>query len=677
MSFTQDAFEMMSKPSFWTSEGFLTDDLANVVEVVGNWIQNGVNATKNGTNPAGRVLSGKSSLLQEGSYFNEVEALFKSGYVKKLQVDASAEIAKEKRRRHLEMVQTRKSLHEAHASRHLFRKLLGGSTMAKVTLTPAEWESSQAGVAAAPETLEFAEFLAANATLDAAEFLHGSAQYSGTSSNHLDAFANEIKSFCGKTSLFLTTTRTYSGQKGIDFLKTEANNFIENAEAEILAALEPKISMISKSVATLAKREGKPLDGNIILKQVEKELDKLTIDEFSNKMSKIQFGGGVAIAGEPDYDAMWQKFKVDYQKHYSGDEEQTRFNIFKSNVDIIEAHNTKNLSYTLGVNKFADQTPEEFYSTHISNYDGQKPDDDKVALKFFATHIGYNNGQQPVDDPPKVAFEEMKTLLQDLMALLPSAAQTINEARNEVVQVAHHMRGVFGTFGISGPTIFNEISWAYKFLWTVYFIMLMPVLIGTLWYAMWASGWMGGPASSGLIEETEEEAMKPRSFSERLSICYSACCLACSRCQDNIACFWSCLIIYQIVVLVVFIAAVMLCLVAGVKMFFLASCEQIYMLNQADMCTNALQSVQSFVQTFMVETDIPIEETCASQQLLLCDLIGSRILQSTMYTTVFSFLAAIIQFQLVVESAVLHERARMRKIVEHIEATNQPRSRGR
>jgi len=40
-------------------------------------------------------------------------------------------------------------------------------------------------------------------------------------------------------------------------------------------------------------------------------------------------------------------------------------------VDIIEEHNAKKLSYWLGVNEFADQTSEEFFSTHLG-YKGQK-----------------------------------------------------------------------------------------------------------------------------------------------------------------------------------------------------------------------------------------------------------------------------------------------------------------
>merc|ERR1719183_2402260 len=80
---------------------------------------------------------------------------------------------------------------------------------------------------------------------------------------------------------------------------------------------------------------------------------------------------------------MWLQFKSDYNRDYSGndDDEQKRFKIFKANVDIIEETNQKKLSYWLGVNEFADQTWEEFASTHL----------------------GYDKGSH-MSDLPKVPF---------------------------------------------------------------------------------------------------------------------------------------------------------------------------------------------------------------------------------------------------------------------------------
>ena len=60
------------------------------------------------------------------------------------------------------------------------------------------------------------------------------------------------------------------------------------------------------------------------------------------------------------------EFKQKYEKHYSGlDEELKRFNIFKSNVESIELHNSRGSSYSRGINKFTDLTEEEFKSTFL------------------------------------------------------------------------------------------------------------------------------------------------------------------------------------------------------------------------------------------------------------------------------------------------------------------------
>jgi len=76
-----------------------------------------------------------------------------------------------------------------------------------------------------------------------------------------------------------------------------------------------------------------------------------------------------AGAASPNYDVAWNDFKTTFGKFYNGqDEENSRFEIFKTNVDIIEDTNSKNLSYTLGVNQFADLTVEEF----VSQYTGLK-----------------------------------------------------------------------------------------------------------------------------------------------------------------------------------------------------------------------------------------------------------------------------------------------------------------
>ena len=59
-------------------------------------------------------------------------------------------------------------------------------------------------------------------------------------------------------------------------------------------------------------------------------------------------------------------FKEKYQKKYNSiDEEVKRFNIFKTNVEQIEFHNSQRSSYSRAINAFTDLTEEEFKANHL------------------------------------------------------------------------------------------------------------------------------------------------------------------------------------------------------------------------------------------------------------------------------------------------------------------------
>lgn len=620
MSATVEAFDLMSKPSFWTSEGFLPTQLSAVVGTVGHWMKEGISATQNGTNPAqlkaaaaegsdkkverdekngmdgkdikdsknSKDASGskdtKASLLQvlqgaesSASALAEMDAMFKSGYTERMQTSAAAEIERQKHQDHLALVERRESLTESHSSSHLFRELLGGKTMSQGTLSPTEWQVLHQGVPAVPATLEFTKFLGWNASRDAGVFLHGCFKYSSTSSNQLNAFANEIKSFVGKTQSFLTTIMSYSGQKGIDFLDSEITGFVAGAEKALVSAIEPTIDAVVSTV--IAK-----------VKAIEPTI------------------GGV------DPQAIISEVKV------------------------------------------------EFASVVSAGAGSQK------SMAMVQLDSGLPAGG--AKDETMMVFEEIRTLMGDLMSLLPSAVSTVNGARDEVAQVAQVMTAIFEKFGVLAPSLFDDISFAYSALWTVYFIFLLPLTLGTLYYAMWASGWMGGPQAADWQEQSEEEAARPTGFCDRLSTCWTACCICCGSCHDSAMFFWSCIIIYQVIVLVIFIVAIVLCMLNGIKLFFTSSCLEIYMLDQSDMCLSVLNSVKGFISSFVVDPLIPLEDTCNRKSLLMCELIGAKMQRSMVYTTIFSFVSAILQFQLVIESCVLHERARMRRIVQEMQKRN-------
>jgi C1A family cysteine protease len=97
------------------------------------------------------------------------------------------------------------------------------------------------------------------------------------------------------------------------------------------------------------------------------------------------FASAAADQPESYYKELWEQFKQDYTEHAASNDGQTRYDKFKANVKIIDAHNAKKLSYTLGVNEFADMSWDE----------------------FAATHLGYKSDGNRWGDLPKVAFPEI------------------------------------------------------------------------------------------------------------------------------------------------------------------------------------------------------------------------------------------------------------------------------
>jgi len=68
----------------------------------------------------------------------------------------------------------------------------------------------------------------------------------------------------------------------------------------------------------------------------------------------------VSALGEYEYQNQFTRWVAQNDKAYTHEEFFHRYNTFKANVDLIAAHNAKNASYTLAVNKFADLNTAEF-----------------------------------------------------------------------------------------------------------------------------------------------------------------------------------------------------------------------------------------------------------------------------------------------------------------------------
>jgi C1A family cysteine protease len=88
-----------------------------------------------------------------------------------------------------------------------------------------------------------------------------------------------------------------------------------------------------------------------------------------------------AALQESEYTALWNQFKTDHAKEYTIDEHDSRFVIFKDNVDFIMSHNERSEEhgFTVGINQFADMTRSEFKETMLTyKAENKKPGNVKI-----------------------------------------------------------------------------------------------------------------------------------------------------------------------------------------------------------------------------------------------------------------------------------------------------------
>lgn len=74
-----------------------------------------------------------------------------------------------------------------------------------------------------------------------------------------------------------------------------------------------------------------------------------------------------------DLEKEFEKFMSDFGKAYHGVEKELRKAVFISNFQFVHAENAKGHAYTLGINKFADMTSDEFAMTRMGFRAPRKP----------------------------------------------------------------------------------------------------------------------------------------------------------------------------------------------------------------------------------------------------------------------------------------------------------------
>lgn len=97
----------------------------------------------------------------------------------------------------------------------------------------------------------------------------------------------------------------------------------------------------------------------------------------------IAFSCTMAALAKPSlYVDMFESFVQTNSRKYKSEEKQRRFEIFQANMQMIEASNAKNLSYTLGITPFTDLTFEEFRDQFVGGMTPLTKHDSENMIKF-------------------------------------------------------------------------------------------------------------------------------------------------------------------------------------------------------------------------------------------------------------------------------------------------------
>jgi len=512
--------EKMADPDLWDSQGWDLADLPTAVHQVTVWV---ANASEQIADEDVKLFS--TMFLQEQSEIHpksSKDEIFKQLVgVSYRAMHERVEAHKKKRlqakiRRHGEI------FHSA-ATSHVYRHLLGHTSMVSSKGSGDEDVEAalKGGIPAAPETLEFAQFLVNNATQCSQRFQKYAFEYAKTSSNQIDSFANGIQSMIKKVSSFLNLMMDYSTPRGINDLEMKIEAFADHAADD----LEKVVDNIISEILTTA---GDSASASLI--------------QHSSKIKQ-----------------------------------------------------TQDLSGT---------------------------------------------------------FTTIQKLLGSFKSILPTVVDDLKFAKQEVSAVSSTLKSIFGMLKTKGSPIFDQVSSLYKMIWTAYYATFLCLTLMLLFYAFWSAGWIYAPSGEDANIVKIEPGCVPR-----LKRCCNTC-LSCLRnCQDMHLCLWSCIIISELVILVMFLVAIVFCLLAGIKALIAAGCAQIYVLGDDSTCASILVGLRDWMETFWTDMPSTLDEACNAETLTSCKVIAGQMMKSAMYTIVGSFMAAIFSLQLIFDTAHRHEQA--------------------
>jgi len=663
---TLTALEQLSNSSWWIEQGWDLQNQPSCMKMATGWI---VAAQKES------LKEGGLGLLALGESFESADehlALLEA------MPDAAYALGEEgvmlHRLEQLQMKQQRRNaLFGTRTHQHLLARLTGGAAPTDYVFDASALAIASA-IPALPATLEFAKFLSWNATAKAQELNDDCADYTGDSSTQDDDFATKISGMVQKAISFIQMLEKYSTPRGIERLENQVQEFAVSAIEDVKSSIEERlVGLISKAGPALedalhkaAHNAGAQL-GDMIGDLITNTITNALSAPVEDILEEVTGGADVSAITDTLAESLGESIS-NLTASALGDKVG---DVLEGLVDkgvSAAAKGLKKITADADVKKpsllelkselvtdLSLDTALDHHLDHLFSKERLNPHRHRRMLLAQTMSEESGGGLSGV-------WSSMTNLLKSFNNLLPRATTTLKDAREEVTKLSAQLDNIFAIFEAKGPAIFDTISSVWSMIWMGYFLFLLPFSGFMLYYAFWANGWFGGPKPI-----PEDEPPAPTNFQERCSLLCRSCCVCCQQFHDTTLCFWSVIILMQVLVLVTFIIAIVLCIVAGVKAFLLAGCAQIYVLEDPGVCTTTLKLLRSFLGALSIGGDQLITEqdfsaACDNHSLLTCEMITAKMSQSTLLCTVFSFLASIFSLQMLFDSATLHEQAIFRRM---------------
>jgi hypothetical protein len=654
------AFDNACNEAFFVSQGYSPDMFASVVKRLTHWstMKNPYEGMALTQVPEALQLldaqgSGDAAVGANGGLDVNAPTMMVERNLVETMEDMAYKVADDSMRKYLNSIEAEhRKLNDytygSETARFLLMHMMGGrsASQGKKHATDPAVAATKSQIPALPATLQFAKWLSWNATHTAKLFNEWSFKYQKTSSNAIDSFATQVQSMVKKIQGFIKMMMKYSTPEGIDQLE---NTLIDFAEAQMKAMLivtkQRITNVVNDSPHRVAAKDGASLATKI---------DRVLANEESHHLPASL------------RDELVKALQSDAKDISETELHKEITMLMQTLVETSHSSVSKSLDETVGNPAFVHiEVGAGLKDLHQAGFGAAEPE--FIAELEKDVHTSLQNAQllqteikvaeeQPVNDLGQLV-EDAVALLHALTHALPQASKALIFAKKEVSMLSKTLENIFKTFEKKGPELFDEIDYYYAKIWTMYWWMMITLPLSLLFYAFWSGGFFGGPGAK--VDPPRQR--RPNALA-KICGCIEDCCRVCCKCHEYQGyggaecCFWSVCLFLQFVVLILFVMAIIITIIAAIQFFLASGCAQIYLLGDPSICGTVLRNLRLFLDTiFPGLVDFPTH--CMDKNLLTCELIGHKMKVSAEYTVLGSFLAAFFTFQLIIESGQLHSRA--------------------